>query len=86
MHPGKVDVVAAILELCKDDFSKKALQKTGLASDMLNEQLALLESKHLIRILRDKQGKEESIKTTERGIKFLELYQSIMTRYLTTRT
>ena len=86
MLEGKVDEVAAILESSTNGSSKQALQdKLKITSSLLDEYLQMLLSKDLIRILRDKNRKSESIKTTERGERFLELYDSIKARYLTTK-
>lgn len=83
MSAGKIDTVAEILRFTADGSSKKALQdKTGLTSDLLDKYLVLLESKNLVRILRDEKGKSESVKATERGIKFLDLYDAMHVKYL----
>ena len=86
MLEGKVDMVAAILESSTNGSSKQALEnKLEITSRLLDEYLQMLLSKDLIRILRDKNRKSESVKTTERGERFLELYDSIKERYLTTK-
>ena len=87
MLEGKVDLVAAILESSIDGSSKQSLQdKLDITSILLDEYLQMLSSKNLVRIWKDKDRKSESIKTTERGERFLELYDSIKSRYLTTKS
>jgi len=86
MLEGKVDLVAAILDSCINGSSKQSLKdKLDITSGLFDEYLQMLSSKNLVSILIDKSGKSESIKTTERGERFLELYDSIKTRYLTTK-
>lgn len=83
MGPGNLDVIAAILQLGVDGSSKKILQdETELTPSLLDKQLALLESKNLVRILRDENGNIGSVKTTERGAKFLEMYEAMRAKYL----
>lgn len=87
MAAGNIDDVAAILESSINGSSKKGLQsETGLALELLNRHLPLLESKNLVRILRDKDGKHETIKITERGTRFLEIYQAMREKYLSIAT
>jgi len=87
MLVGKIDLAAAILESSIKGSSKQALQnKLDITSNLLDEYLQMLSSKNLVRIWKDKERKSEGIKTTERGERFLELYDSIKTRYLTTKS
>ena len=86
MPDEKVDLVAAILNFSIQGASKQALQtEVKISSSMLDRYVKMLLSKDLISILADKSGKNQSIKITERGEKFLQLYDSIRTRYLTTK-
>jgi len=85
MLEGKIDLVAAILESSINGSSKQALQdKLDITSNLLGEYLQMLSSRTLVKILKDR--KSESVNTTERGERFLELYDSIKTRYLTTKS
>jgi predicted transcriptional regulator len=87
MSATNTDVAAAILEQSIDGSSKKALQhSTGLAFHLLDKHLVLLESKKLVRILRDENSKKESIKITQKGIKFLILYDAMYMKYILTAT
>jgi len=87
MPNEKVDLVAAILDFSIQGASKRALQsQVKISSSMLDRYIQTLLSKDLVSILEDKSGKNQSIKTTERGEKFLQLYDSIRSRYLTTKT
>ena len=86
MLEGKVDLVAAILQTSISGSSKQGLQvKLKVTSRVLDEYIKMLLSKDLIRILQDKKTKSESVKTTQRGEQFLELYDSIKARYLTAK-
>jgi DNA-binding MarR family transcriptional regulator len=78
---GKVDDAAAILELSTDDRSLGELaRKLKTSRDELNTILTLLESKQLIRLRR--KANDIRVDITERGIKFLDLYNSLKSKFL----
>ena len=80
---GKVDVAAMILDVASKEILARDLEaKVNISSKSFTEQLKTLESRKLIRI----SPSERKVKITKRGIQFLELYNSIHTRYLTVPT
>lgn len=77
---GKVDIAAAILQLSVKEASLKVLEeRTGISAKNLAAHLKTLESKNLI-TLSKADGKA---KITKRGVQFLDLYNSIHSKYLT---
>lgn len=77
---GKVDLAASILQLVSKETSPDLLlEKLHLSSKILDEQIRMLKSRDLITV--SKGGKSVSI--TKRGRRFLDLYDSIHSRYLT---
>jgi predicted transcriptional regulator len=75
---GKIDIAAIILELALEGTSAKSIQdKTGLPRSVLDEHLKMLVSRGLIGVSTTK-----NVKITKRGSKFLDMYNSIRTRYL----
>ena len=78
---GKVDDAAALLELSIDDISPGELaRKLKTSTDELNKIIKLLESKQLIRLLR--KNKDILVNITDRGLKFLDLYNSLSSKFL----
>lgn len=78
---GKVDDAAAILELSIDDRSLVDLaRKLKASNDELNKTITLLESKELIRLRR--KNNDTRVDITERGLKFLDLYNSLGSKFL----
>lgn len=78
---GKVDDAAAILELSIDDRSLVDLaRKLKASNDELNKTITLLESKELIRLRR--KNNDTRVDITERGLKFLDLYNSLRSKFL----
>ena len=77
---GKVDVAAMILDLASSEILAQDLKaKVDISSKSFGEQLRTLESRKLVRI----SGGERKVRITKRGSQFLDLYNSIHTRYLT---
>lgn len=77
---GKVDIAAAILQLSVKETSQKALEeKTGISSKNLAEHLKTLQSKKLVSISKA----DGKVRMTKRGSQFLDLYNSIHSKYLT---
>ena len=77
---GKVDVAAMILDVASEEILARDLEaKVNISSKSFTEQLKTLESRKLIRI----SPTERKVKITKRGAQFLQLYNSIHTRYLT---
>jgi len=87
MQAGKVDVVAAILQSCSGPggSSKKELRsKTDLGIKQLNELLKTMEAKNLISKSASGSGRDRiTVKITERGTKFLVMYDVVKMKYLT---
>lgn len=89
MQRGKVDAVATILRLSRAEngLSKKELQiKLDLPANLLNEYLAAMVSKNLVEYVhakRKRKNADETIRVTDRGIKFLELYDAVKIKYFT---
>jgi predicted transcriptional regulator len=89
MQRGTVDAVASILRLTRTNngLSKKKLQEElDLPVVLLNHYLSTMVSKNLVEIVNEKgkrKGADKIIRITDRGIKFLELYDTIRTKYLT---
>lgn len=88
MQKGKVDTVALILRLSRADngVSKKKLQdESNLTVELLNDHLSTMVSKNLIEYVNAKSKRKEDviIRITERGVKFLDLYDAIKIKYLT---
>lgn len=78
---GKVDDAAALLELSMKVASLRELaRKLDIAHEQLEETITLLESKELIR-LRHK-NKDTGVHITDRGLKFLDLYNSLRSKFL----
>ena len=78
---GKVDDAASILELSIDDRSLVDLaRRLKTSHDELNKTIALLESKELIRLRR--KNNDTRVDITERGLKFLDLYNSLSSKFL----
>lgn len=74
---GKVDLAATILGLASDGSSLKTVEeRSGLSHREFEENLKALISKDLI--ISD----EKSISITKRGVQFLNLYNSIHSKYL----
>jgi len=91
MQTGKVDKVASILRFVRShkSFSKKELKiKLDLPDNMINDCLNTLISKKLAEYVdvKPKGIGKKTMKITERGMKFLELYDAIRIRYLTNLT
>ncbi|TLY03881.1 MAG: hypothetical protein E6K92_04250 [Thaumarchaeota archaeon] len=88
MEAGKLDIVAAILQSCSSagGSSKKELRsKTDLGIKQLNELLKMMEVKNLISKPASDSGRHRiTVKITERGIKFLVMYDAVQMKYLTT--
>jgi predicted transcriptional regulator len=80
MENPKVDVVAAILKYCISP--KNELRK--IHHDQLDSYLEFLLSKNFIELQSVKRGNHDSAKTTEKGARFLELYDAIKFKYITT--
>lgn len=81
---GKVDIAAAILKLSSKGVSKQVLEnRTNLSASLLQEYLDLLKSKQLISIQVEGKDRTAIVKTTKRGTRFLNLYDSINVKYLT---
>ncbi|MCI0565469.1 MAG: hypothetical protein MN733_43950 [Nitrososphaera sp.] len=79
---GKVDIAAAILEFGKSGASLNELQRVmSLSASLLKQHLDLLRSKDLITVKND-QKVGTFVKTTKRGIQFLNLYNSMSVKYL----
>jgi predicted transcriptional regulator len=87
MRAGKVDIVAAILQFSSKPAgsSTKELQRmTNLGAKQLDVYLKMVEKKHLITISASGNVKGlTSIKITERGNKFLDMYEAVKMKYLT---
>ena len=75
---GKVDLTAAILELALKGIPSQSIQeKMNISPTDFGKHLRMLESKALINV-----SKPGRVKITKRGIRFLDLYNSIHARYL----
>jgi predicted transcriptional regulator len=89
MQRGRVDSVASILRSSRTNngLSKKKLQtESDLPAELLNDYLSTMLAKNLIEFdnaKNRKKGTEATIRITERGIKFLELYDAIKIKYFT---
>src|SRR5205809_2431735 len=87
MQAGKVDVIAAILQSCSSPAgsSKKELRsKTNIGIKKLNDLLKMMEAKNLISKSASGNGRNRiTLKITERGIKFLLMYDAVRMKYLT---
>ena len=87
MQAGKLDIVAAILQSCSSPAgsSKKELRsKTNIGIKQLNELLKMMEAKNLISKSAPDSGRDRiTLKITERGIKFLVMYDAVKMKYLT---
>jgi predicted transcriptional regulator len=89
MSLDKVEITAMILQLCINGASRHELQsKTELEDGQLEEYLQLLISKKLINFGVDNRAKSRSkqVIPTDRGIRFLNMYEAIKIRYLTVPT
>jgi predicted transcriptional regulator len=74
---GKVDLAARILGLASDGRSLKTVEeRSGLSHKELEDNLKVLISKDLI------MSDEKKISITKRGVQFLNLYNSIHSKYL----
>lgn len=77
-----------ILQLCAHGASRRVLQsKSGLDDRQLDEYLNLLISKNLINMIPSTNKTEndsKGITPTDRGTRFLDLYNAIRVKYLTT--
>ena len=87
MQAGKVDVVAAILQYCSFPAGSSINElrtRTNLGAKQLNEYLNVMETKNLITISSPKKSNE--IKITQRGKRFLDMYDALRMKYLTAIT
>ncbi len=82
---GKVDIAAAILEFALKGLSLQDLQaRMSVSRGTLEENLTLLKSKDLISFQKGSKKEPTTIvRTTKRGIQFLNMYNSMSVKYLT---
>jgi predicted transcriptional regulator len=88
MQKGKVDDAASILRLIrtvKGLSSKELKTKIELSPELVNYHLNMLVSKKLAELIdaKDRREDHQVIRITDRGTKFLELYEAIKIKYLT---
>jgi hypothetical protein len=75
---GKVDLTAAFLELALTDTPLQSIQeRMSISPADFRKHLRMLESKALISV-----SEQDRVKISKRGLQFLDLYNSIRTRYL----
>jgi predicted transcriptional regulator len=70
---GKVDLAAVLLELVMNETSVQSLhERSGLSSRSIATQIKMLKTKKLV----DTLNAGRTVKITERGIQFLDLYKT----------
>lgn len=75
---SRPDIMAIILESANGGITKtKLLTKANVTTGQLKEYLAVLLDKKLVAEYADMERKHVSYRTTERGIAYLAIYQSL---------
>jgi predicted transcriptional regulator len=87
MREGRVDTIASMLHLIltsKKSSRKEMISKLDVHDDVINELVETMISKNLAEYIegREKNNEAPAIRITERGIKFLELYEAMQLKYL----
>ena len=75
---SRPDIMAIILESANGGITKtKLLTRANVTTGQLRQYLAVLLEKKLVLELADKERKHISYRTTEKGIAYLTVYQSL---------
>jgi predicted transcriptional regulator len=75
---SRPDIIAMILESANGGITKsKLITKANLTSGQLRHYIQILIDKKLIAQLSDAQGIHTAYRTTELGMKYLEVYRSL---------
>ncbi|MEW6605285.1 MAG: winged helix-turn-helix domain-containing protein [Thermoproteota archaeon] len=77
MKRSSPDIIATILEAANGGIGKtQLLTKANLTSSQFRKYIDLLVAKELLAEL-DRNGRRQSYRTTDKGLKYLALYNSI---------